>query len=523
MWLRVLVAGLILLLFCRVGLPQETLQSDYVRDGLKQLIAELQDKVARQAAGDKSAYFPQGPINTALSLIGTPEEIYFSAPVSAQGLLHCNVHIEHQKGSSDWTLSIGPDQRIIAYTFSVSRIGPPSGPSQVPPGDIFGGPNSVINNPGSIFGTPIAAGQPLPNIFYDQRPFHPLPPTQQPPLPQTTPLPPLVDPRVVEFLFATTRLQSNSAGAGISYTGERGPLTFGAASVRIPDDHKIGRIELPSSWSIFGIKLFTQSYDNNYFLVKSVSPLSEEAFDRVARSSNSKTALIFVHGFNNTFEDAIYRHAQIVWDLQYQGLSVMFSWASRGDMADYIYDKESAYLAREAFVSLIKKLRREFGVENINVIAHSMGNLAVLDALANYAQTSDPVGITHLIMAAPDVDRDAFKNLAPAAKAIVGEMTLYASSADKALALSRRLAGGIPRAGDVPSEGPIILPNLETIDVTAIGEDIFGLNHNTFAASRDVMEDISVLLRLNQPAPRLIQIRGVPEPPSIPQYWRFLR
>ena len=127
------------------------------------------------------------------------------------------------------------------------------------------------------------------------------------------------------------------------------------------------------------------------------------------------------------------------------------------------------------------------------------------------------------MMAAPDVDRDQFRTLAPMAKAIVGGMTLYASSADRTMALSRTLAGGIPRAGDVPTDGPIILQNVETIDVTAVGEDIFGLNHNVFAASRDVMEDISALLRLNLPPPRLTQIRAVPEPPAAPRYWRYVR
>jgi esterase/lipase superfamily enzyme len=102
-------------------------------------------------------------------------------------------------------------------------------------------------------------------------------------------------------------------------------------------------------------------------------------------------------------------------------------------------------------------------------------------------------------------------------------MTLYASSADRALIASRKLAGDIPRAGDVPADGPISLPNLETIDVTATGEDIFGLNHSVFAASRDVMEDISLILRLNLPSPRLTQIRPVPDPPAAAKYWKYVR
>ena len=31
--------------------------------------------------------------------------------------------------------------------------------------------------------------------------------------------------------------------------------------------------------------------------------------------------------FNTTFTDSLYRLAQIVWDLQYKGLPIAFSWA----------------------------------------------------------------------------------------------------------------------------------------------------------------------------------------------------
>src|SRR5205807_1151729 len=106
-----------------------------------------------------------------------------------------------------------------------------------------------------------AINRPLPNIFFDQPEFSPRPtvpvrPSPPGPALAVTPAPPAVDPRIVEFLFASIRKQNVlSPTQSISYTGERGLLTFGAASVRIPDDHKIGRIELPSSWRLFGLTL----------------------------------------------------------------------------------------------------------------------------------------------------------------------------------------------------------------------------------------------------------------------------
>jgi esterase/lipase superfamily enzyme len=175
-----------------------------------------------------------------------------------------------------------------------------------------------------------------------------------------------------------------------------------------------------------------------------VSPPLAKLLER----KTAKTALVFVHGFNTSFEDALYRNAQIVWDLQYTGVSVLYTWPSRGDLLDYVYDKESAYLARGGFIELLKLLKREYGIEQVNVLAHSMGNLIALDALANYAETTNPIQIAHLIMAAPDVDRDQFESLAPKAQAIVGGMTLYASSADKAVSLRRRPPSEIGTSGD---------------------------------------------------------------------------
>jgi esterase/lipase superfamily enzyme len=495
-----------------------------VRQSLLSLISELRTEIDHQSAGYHNGYDLQTPIDPRLKLIGQPIQVLLSNAIGAQGLQNFNAQVLHEHGVSNWTLGALENGKIVVYSFVISNIGQIS-PSDSAATTIWGGPNSAFRNASAIWGPQSAQAR---TFSYDldhsvlPRPAGP-PSLSVPPL-AARPMPPVVDPRVVEFLFASTRKQiARPPTENVSYSGERGLLTFGAASVRIPEDHKIGRIELPSSWSLFGYTLRTFApNEQEHFIIKRVVPLSEQRFGEIIRAKGTKTALVFVHGFNTTFEDALYRNAQIVWDLQYKGLSVLFTWASRGEVMDYVYDRNSALIARDAFITLLQKLKREYGIEEVNVLAHSMGNLVALDALANYARTSNPIHIAHLIMAAPDVDRDQFEALAPVAKAIVGGMTLYASSADRAMTLSRKLAGGIPRAGDVPAGDPVVLKNLETIDVTAVGDEIFGLNHDVFAASRDVMEDISAMLRLDRPPPRLIQIHPMPEPPAARRYWRFV-
>ena len=517
-----LLVGLLLgvLCLCVSALAQESNPIDVaVKRSLISLVIDLQNKLDQQLAGNQAAFHPQGPINPALKALGRPIDTSLSSSVPAQGLLNFKARVVHEHGSSDWTLSVLDDGQIVAYSYSISALPEqtPITPSvnahaRVTPGpasndaEILGGFASVFRRSLDFARPPSATNQPGSE------------PATQPPSRPT------VDPRVVDFLVASTRKQIEQPSTeNASYSGERAPLTYGAASVRIPDDHKIGRIELPSSWKLFGINLWSTSPDEHkHFIIKRVVSLSEDEFDRVIKTKSAHTALIFIHGFNTTFEDGLYRNAQIVWDLQYQGLSILFTWASRGEITDYIYDKDSAYLARQSFISLLEKLKRDYAIEQVNVLAHSMGNVIAVDRLANYAKTSNPVQIAHLLMAAPDIDRDQFVALVPEAKAIVGGMTLYASSADRAMMASWALAGGVPRAGDVPPEGPVVLPDLETIDVSAVGDDILGLNHNVFAASRDVVEDISALLQQNKPSPRLAQIHAAPEPPAPPQYWRYV-
>jgi esterase/lipase superfamily enzyme len=336
-----------------------------------------------------------------------------------------------------------------------------------------------------------------------------------------------VDPRVVEFLFATTRTQIGAPNH-VTFSGDRGSkMVLGAARVRVPESHSIGRIELPGSGLLdvlLSLSYETKADPRKHLVIQSVRTLSQAGWDEIIAAKNADEALVFVHGFNTDFDASVYRMAQIVWDLQYRGIPVLFSWASRGGVLNYAYDQNSALVARSSFIDLIKMLNAEHGIKRVHVLAHSMGNLLVLDALKDQPKISDPVRIAELMMAAPDVDRDYFVLNAPEIRKITTGMTLYASSVDKALVASREVAGGIPRAGDVPPQGPIVLPTMETIDVTAVGGETLGLNHDTFASSHPVLDDIGNLLTEDPrrlPNRRLIEIRGVPEGLVPPRYYRF--
>jgi esterase/lipase superfamily enzyme len=343
-----------------------------------------------------------------------------------------------------------------------------------------------------------------------------------------TPNPDDQDPRIVDLMFATDR-QVDLSGVLPDFTGERaGKLSFGEVRIRIPERHDVGRIELPNGFSAFWLDLTGGAADpKTYFIIRSRQILSADDWDATIAELQPTDALVFVHGFSTTFDDAAFRLAQIVWDLRYnqqgdfKGLPVLYSWPSRGETLDYQYDRESALGARDDFIALLRNLHEKHHIDHIHVLAHSMGNFLALDALANAATAVPPLQIADLIMAAPDVDTDQFIQEIPKIQAICPRLTLYASSADKALAVSKTLAGGVPRAGDVPAGGPISLPGLDSLDVTAVGDDMFGMDHSVFAQARELIDDIALLLKQGSHPPRLPSETPVPNAPQTPVYWRF--
>jgi esterase/lipase superfamily enzyme len=194
--------------------------------------------------------------------------------------------------------------------------------------------------------------------------------------------------------------------------------------VRVPEDHAIGKIEQPWKFKLFSITFYEQARDPaRHFVIQGVDVTSEDEWCGLVRSFDSDEALIFVHGFNNSFQDALYRGVQIFWDLKYAGLPVLFSWPSRSGVLSYGYDRDSALGARQSFLEVLSLVSAQDNIKRVHVLAHSMGNFVVLDALSRW-QSAVPSKLRELLMAAPDVDKDHYLTIAPAVRKLVSGMTL---------------------------------------------------------------------------------------------------
>lgn len=117
-----------------------------------------------------------------------------------------------------------------------------------------------------------------------------------------------------------------------------------------------------------------------------------------------------------------------------------------------------------------------------------MGNRAVCEALKNLSH--DPqsqLQLSHLVLAAPDIDADTFAELAGTLQRLSKRVTLYESSNDRAIHASKRLHGN-PRAG----EPLLVLPGLDTIDASAIDTDFLG--HSYFSDNWPLLSDLHALI-----------------------------
>jgi esterase/lipase superfamily enzyme len=523
------------------------------------LIAELQTRVARQAAGDQSAFDPQGRIDPQLRALGTPVTILLSAPTPAQGLFNYNARVFHQNGISDWTLVAQPGTaQITLYAFTISSYVPPPVASTIPPDkQIFGGPNSVTKKlPGLTGGPPqqgeISAGGPSQQGSLGPRPQGSQGPPQQGSI-VSRPQIPSPPPGTVEWskmtretaggtqktiekkastpasdaikalqpiLFATNRKIEDGPELKLaSITASRSSqMRYGLAIVSVPKVHVIGNVERPKSRFLWWWT--DKETDEHHFRVKRLTSFSRNEFIDALKEDNN-SILLFVHGYHVTFDDAVFRAAQIAYDANYAGSVVVFSWPSAGALFGYDYDRESALFSAGDLLDVLKIMTQEIKKKRIYVVAHSLGNQIVVDALQQAALSKVALNISELVMAAPDVDIDVFMKKAADIKKVAGKITMYASSKDKALLASDKKAWG-KRMGYIGGTGPNLVEGVETIDVTAVGEDMFGLNHSTFATNRSVLDDLGRLIisGVHPPGLRSPTLRFMPDKVNT-KYWMY--
>jgi esterase/lipase superfamily enzyme len=325
-----------------------------------------------------------------------------------------------------------------------------------------------------------------------------------------------------EVMFTTTRLVlDNEDFSEHAITDVRSESqTFGRAWVSIPGRHKIGNVERPSfNWRDLTVE---EESARQHFLLLDLSRMTDDEFFRDLGSSSHDSVLLFVHGYNTSFKEAVFKTAQMAFDANFYGKVIAYSWPSKALVAGYDYDRESAIASARPLLMLVHQIR--ISKKNLYIVAHSLGSQIVIDALQMASLSGDDLNLHEVVFAAPDVDRDVFSSRADLIKKVAGGITLYASSADKALQVSRTKAGGVARAGDMAEAAPLLIDGIDLIDVTVLGEDMFALNHGIFASNRSVLDDLGriVTSRTRPPHVRTPTLQRMPDRLST-KYWMYPR
>ena len=313
--------------------------------------------------------------------------------------------------------------------------------------------------------------------------------------------------------YATNRMRNNENEIADGYSSRRSPtVTYGNCDVYVPRSHKIGSIGSGP------MRRFLTGVDDRLVLTR-ISDLAPSTFwvslnTRIAHS-RGKHAVVFLHGYNVSFTEAAIRAAQIGVDLGIDAMA-MFSWPSKGDAKGYPSDEASIEASTGAITEFLVSFTTQTEASEVHIIAHSMGNRGLLRAMERIGMNAEKragIKFGQIILAAPDVDADSFREMAAAYSQVAARTTLYVSERDKAVGLSAWLHD-YPRIGFYPPVS--IFEGVDTISVSNV--DVSALGHGYVGEAREVLTDMHQLIFSGLPPEGRFSVRPAQTADGEP-YW----
>ncbi len=276
---------------------------------------------------------------------------------------------------------------------------------------------------------------------------------------------------------ATLRAPSENGWFGRDRAKE---LSFTTLSVSIPPEREPGEIKAG----------FADPDPQREFTVAARDDLSSNAAftNRISAALRQVTPqereiTLFVHGYNNSFLDGVYRMAQLYHDLDLPGVPVHYSWPSAANPLGYTYDRDSVLFARDGLEQVLRDLRNA-GARRIILVGHSLGTMLVMETLRQI-EIREPGwadrALGGVILISPDLDVDLFETQARRIATLPEPFAIFVNARDRALALSARLNGQGKRLGNLTDPEALAEFPVTLVDVTAFAEG--GLQHFTLGNS----------------------------------------
>jgi esterase/lipase superfamily enzyme len=315
---------------------------------------------------------------------------------------------------------------------------------------------------------------------------------------------PAAEPRAVAMFVASTRKGEHGAANEAVEEGAR----FSLQQIGVPPGHQPGKVERPA---------FGSENPQDHFVVVNRRGIDEAEFYSEltshisGRIGSNRDILLYVHGFNVSYDEARFLLAQIVSDGRFGGVAVLYTWPATGSLLDYGAAKENATAARDALTKLIHRLGELPGVGRVHILAHSMGAWLAMEALRENAISGSPDlngKLGDVMLAAPDIDLKVFRQ--QLARLDPSHVSVLVSANDRALSISRSLAGDRPRLGGLNPNNPQDRAALEDLGVKAydLSKESTGLiGHGTYADAPQAVRTIGS--QITEPRPQDANVQAV--------------
>jgi hypothetical protein len=210
-----------------------------------------------------------------------------------------------------------------------------------------------------------------------------------------------------------------------------------------------------------------------------------------------KSALVWVHGFNVTRDEALKQAAQVAHGLEFDGAVFVYRWPSRTPAHLANNPQAAAGLGR-----FLDQVALTPGIEKVHLIAHGAGNQLLLSALVRSA--SDTQGrlrakLREVVLLTPAVPLDSFKDELDAfAKSAPASMrlTLYAAPVDRSLWDAWQAGGPTSLAGEASMGVPLLHRSVQTLELAKASTlGVSQLNGDRLVMNPVISQDLRALLQ----------------------------
>ncbi|PXW68051.1 esterase/lipase superfamily enzyme [Loktanella sp. PT4BL] len=264
----------------------------------------------------------------------------------------------------------------------------------------------------------------------------------------------------VPVYFVTTRAPS---GTPEVYSGARAlSASYGRVDVGIPTDRTLGTLPTtdgrPNPSRHF--------HQNGIYRYQSFAQMRDAALT----SSGGMGVSLFVHGYNNTFAESLFRLAQLHHDADQTGAAIAFQWASLGDPRAYVHDRDSALHARQTLAATIERLSQP-SPNRLRLGAHSMGSLLLMEALVRLSlegKSSSIRAIDEVVLISPDIDLGLFAQQLAEIDLPPSRFSVVINREDRLLRLSSAISGGNARVGASPDVAALRNLGVQVFDLTGL-------------------------------------------------------